>query len=276
MPEINYINPLLKKNQPKDLFAQISMDGFSYSIRSSESKQILLFKYFKFHNILLVDEMLRKVENIIDIEDAIKDKFTCADVVCISQRSTLIPEEFFKPEYLKKYFEFSQNLAEFDELHYTYIPEIKAYNVFGLPSFLCNIFYTIHPKSTFHNQSTTLIRKGIRKGNDDHISAIMGLNNGFFDLVLIQNGNLLLNNSFQYTNSTDFVYFFLYTCKQLKINPADIPVTVFGEAIQEKSIIEELRPQVRTIEIPQIDISDRSPLDNKQRVQFYTHFLLNS
>jgi len=275
MSDIKYTSPLLKYTQYKNAIISISPDGFTFSVHSPDVKHILLFNHYKFNNLKLEDELLRKVGLIIQNEPLLKEKYMKVDVAFISQKSTLVPQEFFSKENLKKYFEFSQNLDEYDEIHFTHIPEIDAYSVFTLPNILSNEIFSIQPDVTFHNQSASLIQSGIKKKNKTSLSAVIGFNSDFFDLVIFQQNKLALYNSFQYANSTDLIYFFLYACQQLKIDHKDIVLTAFGEAINEKNLLKELKKYVKEIEKPSITLPfEIKPLHKEDFVKFYLHSFL--
>jgi hypothetical protein len=276
MPEIDYINPQINTIKNQEIYFQVSNSGFSFLIRSAEDKKCLLMRHYEFKNVLLIDELIRKVEQIISVDTQIGSKFVKAEVTFISQGSTLIPQEFFKPEYLKKYFEFSYNLDELDELHYTFIPCITAYNLFSLPNYLSQVFYTLHPNIKFNHQATQLINYGNSLVVNNLPLLIIGLNKGFFDICIFENKKLVLSNSFQYTNATDLAYFLIYTCKQLKIDLEKINTYIAGEAISEHKFIDEIAQYVNEVIVPDIKtVSVCSNLTSTSIARFYNLFLID-
>lgn len=275
MPDINFVNPNINKIKNQEISIQVSLDGFSFSIASAVDKSCLLFRSYKFEHILLIDELIRKTESILSSDDKLNYNFDKADVTLISQNSAIIPTEFFNTSDLKKYFEFSHNLAEFDEIHYTHLKEIEAYNVFSIPGYFSQLFYSNYPKVTFNHQASRLINFGY-KNQSYSPRIIVGLNAGFFDMVIFDNNKLLLSNSYLYTTPTDFIYFFLYTCRQLKIEIEKTNVYAFGESILNRVLIEEIAGQVNEVIITDLN----SPyactnLTKKQLAQYYNHFIQN-
>lgn len=274
MQEYNYVNPLINNIENQEISIQINLDGFSFLVRSSDNNQCLLFKHYEFKNIMLIDELIRKTESIVSKDPVFTNNYTKANLTFVNQKSTLVPEDFFNTEHLKTYFEFSHNLDELDELHYNYISFLKAYNVFSIPNYLTGIFYNLIPNITFLHQSTALIRHGMSDTPSDKPKVIIGINKGFFDIVVFEEDQLILSNSFQYSNTMDFIYFVLYTCKQLKIDTNNLNVYLLGQVKQNKNLVNELKMHIGSIDSPQMEIPGLCRnMDNLDAVRFYNLYL---
>lgn len=272
MPDINYVNPQINNITQQEISIQVSLNGFSFLIKSSETQSCLLFRNYKFDKLQLIDELIRKIEQKIVEDQYIKAEFSKAELIFISQKATLVPSEFFDTKHLKKYFEFNHNLNELDELHYTHIPAINAYNVFSVPNYLTNIFYDISHNITFKHQATSLISYGYNIASTKN-TILINIHSGFFDIVIFENKQLLLYNSFQYTNSLDFLYFFLYPLNQLKIDASNQNIIVLGETIKHVDIIKELKSRVNKITYPILeDSSQCKHLTNSQKLSFFNLF----
>ncbi len=273
MPEINFVNPVINNITDQEISIQVSLGGFSFLIRSTENKQCLAFRNYEFKNILLVDELIRKAEQIISEDNFLNNKYKAVDIYYISQHVTIIPQEYFSPENLKTYFEFNHNLAELDELHYTYIQEINAYNVFSIPSYLSNAFYNLSSRLKYDHQSSQLIRLGHRKLLNNRPLIILGVNKGFFDLVVFERGGLVLSNSFQYANTMDFVYFYLYALKQLKIDGSAVQLFILGNDLGNRRFMKEIETKIGKTSIPEFSLTGICQnFSNLQAARFYTHF----
>jgi hypothetical protein len=274
MPDINLVNPQINNITDQEISIQVSLGGFSFSIRSAKNKQCLVFRHYIFKNIMLVDELIRKVEQIVTTDSYLSNNYSSATVYYFSQQVTLIPEEFFDPLNLKTYFEFNLNLGELDELHYSHLEEIKAYNVFSIPNYLANILYPISPNIIFEHQSTQLIRLGNSYLTPKKPVILIGINKCFFDLVVFDDNKLTLSNSFQYSNTMDFIYFYLYALKQLKTNTANSTIFVLGSNLNKRKFIDELENQIGPVEIPRFKLPGICRnLTLAEAAQFYNLFL---
>jgi hypothetical protein len=270
MPDINYVNPQINNIVQQELSIQVSLSGFSFIIRASETKDCLLFRNYGFDKIQLLDELIRKTDQLISDDKYLKKDFVKTDVVFIDQKATLIPEEFFKPEDLKSYFEFNHNLNELDELHYQKIPSVNAYIAFSLPNYLTNIFYKLFRNISFNHQANNLINLGVALTNNSEYTVLAAINKGFFDITVFEKKSLILYNSFQYTNALDFIYFFLYSLNQLKIDPLAQDLIVLGEISKHKDVLLELNSRVKNVIQPNIDSAKLcKQLSKLQKLEFY-------
>lgn len=252
MTDIEFVTPQINNNIiQKEISIQVSLNGFSFLILSAD-KSYLAFKHYNFNKLMLIDELIRKVEQILISDKLLQFKFSSTKITFVSQKATLVPKEFFNLNNLKKLFEFNHSMNELDELHHTYIPTIEAYTIFTLPSYLSNAFHDRFNSVEYNHQASHLINYASQiKGQENKI--LLNINSNFFDIVIFENDKLLLYNSFQYTTPFDFIYFYLYPLNQLKINPKKQYVHVFGNIKQNKGIITELKKNAFKIILPRIE-----------------------
>lgn len=273
MPDIEYVNPQINTCIQKEISIQVSLSGFSFLIKSVQNNLCLAFKNYEFNNLQLIDELVRRVEDIISNDSLLTGSFERVKITYICQKATLVPEEFFNVDNLKKLFEFNHSLNELDELHHSKIGAINAHNVYAIPNYLCNAFYTQFGKGTFEHQSTKLIEYGAQTKEYNN-SIVIGINSTFFDLTVFEKGHLLLHNSFQYTNALDFIYFLLYALGQLKIDAKKQTVYLFGKSPLKKTITKELKSNGLKVIKPKINTLVPSKLLSKiDLAEYYNLFL---
>lgn len=273
MPDIQFVNPHFKNIDKKEISIQVSLGGFSIYCKTAESGECLFLKSHSFKNVYLEDELFRKVGEITNNETYLNESYLKAEVTYIHQKVTLVPKEFFAPENILSFFEFNHTLSEYDELHYKYIQSLDAYCVFSMPNYLSNLFYSKVPGVEFNHQAVKLISHGLSL-QEKGFHALVGLNAGFFDIGVFEDKQLLLYNSFQFANALDFIYFFLYPLKQLKIDTHSLSVTLFGDSKTCQEMKKELKSYVKNIRLPEL-VHLKCPSITPQ--QMAEHFyLLNS
>lgn len=226
---------------------QVSLSGFSFLVKNNQMQPVI-FRHYKITGSMLEDEVIRKTAYWIENDELIKKECPIARFIYLSQKSILVPEEFFDVNQLKKMYEFNLTLGEFEELHPNYIPELKLYNVFAVPSYLASVVSQKFKEVEYIHQATLLIKKALKlaqKGNEN--LALLNINYNFFDLVILQDQKLLLYNSYQYVNQTDFVYFLLYAFKQLDIEIDSTKLIISGEQFDNPAILNELKKYTEKI-----------------------------
>ncbi len=250
MPEINLVDRTLQHYSNKtEISIQISLSGFSFCIYSPENNLIRAFRYYKFTNTLLQEDFLNSVDDILHKDDLLRLPQKKARVVITGRKSTMIPHEFFHVEQLKQMLEFNHPIEDLEEIHYNNINFCDSYLTFAVPSYLAGMVAEKFKHIEFYNQASPLLfyaHQLIKEGKGDGV--LVNLNKEFFDIIVIQNNSLKLINTFLYVNSTDLLYFILYVCKQLKIDPNAISFYLTGEESNNRSLISDLSEYISRLE----------------------------
>jgi len=249
MSEINLVDTSLKKSrEDKELSMQVSQHGLTYCINSRVSKSIMAFRTYKFSEVILLDDLLKQTEHILQRDPLLKLPFTKSRCLYVSRKSTIIPDEFFEPELLKKYIEFNQPIDDLDELHFHNIFRIKSKLVFAVPTYLAAQITKKFKNVEFSNQSGPLINLlGGVSIKTDNFQVIINLNKEFFDIIVYRQGKLTLCNNYLYTNSNDLLYFVLFVCKQLNIDLSTATFYILGEFSQNHHLVHELSVYIKNL-----------------------------
>jgi len=137
MSEINLIDPTIRKNtEDKELSIQISLNGFSYCVCTANDKNVIAFRSYQYNNAILFEDVLSQTEAIIEQDSLLSMPFTKTRLLYISRKSTLVPDEYFDPDLIKRYIDFNQPIDDLDELHFNNIYRIKSNLVFAIPTYL--------------------------------------------------------------------------------------------------------------------------------------------
>jgi hypothetical protein len=253
MPDINIVDWNI--NQFKDqieLSIQAGLGSFSFCISTSSDNTIRAFRHYSFSNAVLQEDILNHTNEILRKDELLRMPFKKTRVIFVSRKSTLVPNEFFKPELLKKLLEFNQPVGELDEIHFNAIDFCDAKHTFALPTYFAGMFADRFNKVTFYNQATPmlLLLNEIAREDTSH-TVIINLNNEFFDIAVMQDKHLKFYNNFLYVNSTDLLYFILYVCQQLEINKEAANFYLTGEQRDKRDLVGEISgylKNLRTIE----------------------------
>ncbi|MBP1669185.1 MAG: hypothetical protein H6Q21_1551, partial [Bacteroidetes bacterium] len=169
----------------------------------------------------------------------------------LSQKSTLIPDNYFDQRMLKSYLEFNHELDALDEIHYNYLPSVDAYNVFALHTYIASAISHHFMGVRFYHQAMPFIER-ITDYSDNRQKQIMAvnINHHFFDVAVSSSSRLKLYNTFQYKEPTDLVYFILYICNEFEMDPLTLELVLSGELsdmMSYRDAIREYIPGVQTL-----------------------------
>ncbi|MCG8700267.1 MAG: DUF3822 family protein [Bacteroidales bacterium] len=272
MPDISFIDPGLKKTLEKEISIQVSLNGFSFLIKTKEDRH-LAFRHYSFKGIFLPDELIRRVSDILRDDNVLQSEFQKVTLYYITQKSSLIPRDFFNVDTAKQHFEFNHTLDELDELHYTLIEELQAYNLFALPNYLANEFNSkfSSPGINYEHQGSQFLRMAHSLYRENkHIKLYININKGFFDMVVFNEGRLVLYNSYQYVHQTDFIYFLLYACKELQLDAHNEEFMVMGEHSDNQFLLDEIKKYIGEMHFLKHFRDNKTSIQKLDYQQYYT------
>jgi len=251
MPEINQVNADIKNYlDTLNISIQVSLDGFSFCIYSTEDKNIHAVRHYRFVQAILQEDIFNITDEILYKDDLLRLSFKKVRVIYTGRKSTLVPDEFFKNENLKSILEFNQPIDELDEIYYNTISGCQSKLVFTVPHYFTNIITDKFSNAGFYNQATPLLNYILsdeEKLQKDQV--IVQLNRDFFDLIIVREGRLKLYNTFLFVNATDLVYFILYVCKQIKIDLKTSPIYILGGLEAHESLMQEITPYLPSMQL---------------------------
>ena len=87
----------------------------------------------------------------------------------------------------------------------------------------------------------------INKNNSLKRKLYINVQKDFFDVIVIDGKDLILNNSFCYLNSKDFMYFLMNIYEQLKLNPEIHELTFMGLVGYDSELLIQAKLFVKNI-----------------------------
>jgi len=251
MPDIDLIDKSLDRENTQNyhLSIQADLNGFSFCILDIKKRTYIGLRHYHFEKVYNIDDYADRVTELFKRDKLIGLRYKSSFFVYLTQKSTLIPESFFNESNLKAYFEFNQSLNELDEIHYNFLSEINAYNIFAIPNYIVNeIVNRIENVNLFH-QATPFIKIIVKRGiNKENKYVYVNMNNKFIDIAVAARNSLYLYNTFQFQNENDLLYFVLYIYKQLNLDTRKNKLFITGEQSDNIKYQNALNKYITTVE----------------------------
>lgn len=243
MQDFAFIDETLDINLTKSYYLsiQLSLNGLSFCIQDAVRKKYIAYSNKNLDRELSFDDYLNTIEDYLSKNDLLNQEYKISKLIWVSNKNTLIPESFFKPNDLKKYFEFNQRLNDLDEIHYNKLKHAGAYSVYVLPNQIANIFIKHFPGLKFYNQQIPFINRNLFKYHSDSIKAFVNINDEFIDLCLTENGKLLLYNNFTFKADSDIIYYIMYVFNQFNLKPENTELILSGLVDKKSSLYSNLK-----------------------------------
>ena len=250
MPDIDLIDNSLDKGNTQNyhLSIQANLNGFSFCILDIEKRIYLGLRHYNFEKVYSIDDYVDNLTEVFNEDNLLDGQYKSSSFIYLSQKSTLIPESFFDKSNLKAYFAFNQSLSELDEIHYNFLTEINAYNIFAIPNYIVNEIFSRFKNVNLFHQATPFVKIIFEnKGTGESKCVYINMNNKFIDIAVAAQDRLYLYNTFQFQNETDLLYFVLYIYKQLDLDTRKNKLLVAGEQSDNIKYYNALKKYITTV-----------------------------
>ena len=254
MQSFAFIDETLDVNltQSYQLSIQLSLNGLSFCILDPVRNKFIALQHTSFKTEIIFDDYLNGIEDYLRKTDLLNHKYKTVKLIWVSNKNTLIPSTLFTIDNLKKYFEFNQTINDLDEIHYTELKYSNAYSVFVIPNQIANIFIRKYPNISFYNQQIPAIEQALFRHHSGTFKVFVNVEDNFFDLLITQNGKLLLYNNFIYKSEIDMLYYVMYSFEQFKLNPGSTDLILSGIISKNSKEYLKLKEYIRQIKFEKL------------------------
>jgi Protein of unknown function (DUF3822) len=253
------------------LSIEIALSGFSYTLLDTKRNKYIGLESFQFQKSFSEEARVAELSLLLKQISSFKFKFKSVSVSLFSLKFTLIPAALFDSNLTSKYLEFNTALQESDVVLADSIKNFETHCVYAVHKNLVELIQTHFPAAKFlHTLSSLLDVLSSSYKNVSGKNIVIHLQQGHFELIVLEDKKLLFANLFSYQSSEDFLYYTLFVCEQLKLNPENMDLLLLGEVEKNSAIYSILNKYVRNIRFgSRPDQFDYSYLFDQQPSHFY-------
>ncbi|HNR20699.1 MAG TPA: DUF3822 family protein [Bacteroidia bacterium] len=238
-PWISVEDESLNVTNEYDLYLLTGNDTIQFAILDNDrTKFVALHDY----NLLSLksDDIAEKVMSVIlndELLSTYKKSFRKVFISYSSSKNTLIPNAFYNDAEKKNLLSFNFNTYENEIAYNDKVRQIDAqllYNVDKRTADFLNGFFS----NTLHHNATNSLIEGIilqHKNNSETLITV-NVSHTSFDLIITEGKKLIYYNSFTYQSTEDFMYYILFACEQMQLNP-ESAVFYFSGMIEKNSAL---------------------------------------
>ncbi len=163
---------------------------------------------------------------------------------------SIVPHPLFDGTNLKSYLKISTGYTGKQEILTQYESSIDSHFIYAVDSRAKKSIENIFPGSGIHHYNASLINALLSDyKNEQQTTMVAHIQNGHFELAIIDNRKLKYFNRFEYTTSEDVAYYVLFVCETLKISPEEIEFKLAGEIEKKSEIYNLLYKYIRNINL---------------------------
>lgn len=243
LPKTNNINT----NQNHRLSVQISLNGLSFLIKDNLN-QTLVYINKRFPTSHQPEELLLQLEYCFHNEPQLRASFKNVVIIYHNDLYTLVPKPLFEVNKASEYLKFNIRILENDTVSFEDVGAHKLINTY-IPFININnyIFEKFGDFSYYH--SATLLCNYLldtEKYNTEK-KVFVYVSNQIFHCIAIENGNLLLCNTYMYQTPEDFIYYVLFNFEQLNLNPEKHKIILSGGIAKDDSLYKIVYTYIRNV-----------------------------
>jgi hypothetical protein len=235
-----------KKIAAFQLILQIGLDSVLVAVNEKAKNKYIAFENYTFQNSYNFDVVCDLLDELIKNSKVIKHKYASVACIVVNNLSTLVPNPLFEEDRKKMYLEFNA-LLEGDELvSVNDLKYLDAKNIFALPfSLKAKLDYLFNNINYYHASSGLIDSLLAQNKNQTNKKLFVHVQASHFEAVVIEGKNLLFYNTFNHHSAEDFIYYLLFVCEQLQLNPENIEVVLLGEIEKSSAIYNIIQKYIR-------------------------------
>ena len=250
IPVLHNVDKSLESDHFKKLVLsiQLKLGGFSFSIINLELNKVVAIVDYRFDDVKHPIQLLENVKTIFKSESLLQMEFFEVKVTHVNSISTLVPVALFDDDELRSYLEFNHKLLENEYLTFDLIAAEEIANVYSPFTVINDFIFEKYGEFTFKHFSSVLIDNFIDQSKaNQELKMFVHVQGNQFEIVVVENKNLMLYNTFTYQTKEDLVYYILFVAEQLRQNPEDFDLELYGEIEPYSEIYSLIYKYVRNV-----------------------------
>jgi len=219
------------------LSIQFNLDGFSFSIYNIISKKEVYFREYEFENSQVTSEnLLLKIKDIFKTDTQLQNDFSSVIVIHQNNLSVLVPNRYFNKKELASYLNFNIKKLTIDYIAFDHLEGLESKNVYIPYVNINNYLFQNFGEFEYKHHSTVLIEKLLNSTNNIEKTMFVNVSKNSLDIVVLENNQLILFNTFSYNTKEDFIYYILFVAEQLNLNVNEFSLHFTGKVNLEDAI----------------------------------------
>lgn len=269
-------NNRLSQNNIKELSIQISLSGLSFCILNRTSNTIELLQHQDFNKKLTPFDVLERLKKQLEHNSDFNYAFKSVLIIYQNELSTLVPKALFNEDNCADYLKFNAKILKTDFISHEVIAVNDSVNVYVPLVNINNYIFEKFGAFEYKHSSTLLIDTLLQKATQEGASYYINVCQNHFEIIVVENGKLLLYNTFEYKTKEDFIYFVLFTVEQLKSDPETLQLYFSGQITEDSELYTIAYTYIRHIQFIDPKHTFKFAAQSKPNHNYNHFIILNS
>ena len=236
MQDLHFVSEDYTKRKPKDYRLSISIrrDGFSFLIVHKDD--VKAFSYITVDDETR-EEQLQKFLN----QDIFKETFGAVTIIIVQPNLTLVPKKLYDDSMLEQYAELNFPHSETESVITYETMNSDCVVLFPIEKSvwsLCRLVFKNQEMVSYVPHVAPLLEIGAKNRKE---KLYISVESNFFTALYVKHKDIRFCNSFEFKNVNDFMFYLMNIVEQLKLDPVEIPVEIFGKMSENSSYFSAIR-----------------------------------
>ncbi|MEM5566044.1 DUF3822 family protein [Psychroserpens sp. AS72] len=254
---------------------QIRLSGLSFCILNRSSNVVEFIKHVHLEKKATPYELLNELKSTINSHPEFQQSFDSVTCIYQNELSCLVPNDLFDENNMADYLKFNAKILKTDFISFDNLVTVDSSNVYVPLININNYIFETFGSFDYKHASTVMIETLLQQStHNTETNFCINVNDNTFEIISIENKQLLFYNTFEYSSKEDFIYYVLFTMEQLKLNPETIKIVLTGKINLDDPLYNILYKYIRFVEFlkPNYGFDFKTELDNNHS----DYILLNS
>lgn len=265
----------VNKTSNCQLIIQIGMDGVQLAVNDKINNKYIAFEKYAFQNVFSFKIVPELLDILFKNSKLVPHIYKTVACVLVNDRSTLIPNPLFENDKKEMYLNFNASLDKDDLVLVDDLKSLDAKNIFVVPSALKSKLESMYNNVSFHHFSSALIENLlVQNKNQSTKKVYVHVQASHFEVVLIEGKKLIFYNTFHHHSAEDFMYYLLFACEQLQLNPENMEVVLLGEVERNSALYNVAQKYIRNLKFGEraVDVDYSYQLQTLPKYSYFTLF----
>lgn len=246
---------------PNILSIQVSLNGLSFCILNSHTNTFTYHKKVTFDKKLNPQQLEDELDTFFETDLRLQQSFSKATIIYANELFTLVPKALFSEDNLADYLKFNSRILQTDFISHDTVKSNESVIVYVPYANINNYVYDKFGEFVYKHSSTILLDTLLNQEKTTNSKKMfVNVNDGHFEILVVEGKKLILFNSFEYQTKEDFIYYILFTAEQLKLNPEEFPLSLLGDVKENDDIFTIVYKYIRHVSLLENDSSAKVAL----------------
>ena len=238
-PWISIADESLSIENNYDLYVIVSNDVVQLALSDNDRNKFVALNDYNISGIK-PEHIAARIESILESDElAVKYKSTLrrAAVSFAGNNCTIVPSAFYEENKKEQLLAFNMEANPNEMVMADRLRQLDAMLIYSVNKELAAALSNLFPAKTFHHAANGLLEATLlQHKNEEEKVVTINVSHTGFDLVITEGKKLHYYNYFSYQSTEDFIYYILFACEQLQLNPETTPF-YFSGMIEKNSAL---------------------------------------